>query len=34
MMEEEWLEKNRKAFEDYNKIAGEYGLYGDGRRLF
>jgi hypothetical protein len=33
-MEEELLEKNRKAFDDYNKMVNEHGLYGDDRRLF
>jgi post-segregation antitoxin (ccd killing protein) len=28
------LEKNRKAFDDYNKMVNEHGLYGDDRRLF
>ena len=32
--ENEWLETNRKAFDDYNKMVGEYGLYSDARRLF
>ena len=33
-LEKEWLETNRKAFEDYNKMVSEHGLYGDDRRLF
>jgi post-segregation antitoxin (ccd killing protein) len=33
-LEKEWLEKNRKAFDDYNKMVSEHGLYGDDRRLF
>lgn len=32
--EKEWLEANRKAFLDYNKLVSEHGLYGDDRRLF
>lgn len=34
MIEAEWLERNMKAFDDYNKMVDEYGLYGDGRRPF
>ena len=30
----EWVESNQKAFDDYNKMILEYGLYSDGRRLF
>lgn len=33
-LEKEWLETNRKAFDDYNKMVSEHGLYGDDRRLF
>lgn len=32
--EKEWLEKNRKAFDDYNRMVNEYGLFSDERRLF
>lgn len=32
--EKEWIETNRKAFDDYNRLVSEYGLYGDDRRLF
>lgn len=30
----EWLEENKKAFGDYNRLIEEHGLYSDGRRLF
>lgn len=33
-LEKEWLETNRKAFDDYNKMVSAHGLYGDDRRLF
>ena len=32
--EKEWVELNRKAFDDYNKMVNEHGLYSDERRLF
>ena len=32
--EKEWVELNRKAFDDYNKMVNEQGLYSDERRLF
>jgi antitoxin CcdA len=32
--EKEWLETNRKAFDDYNRMVNEHGLFSDGRRLF
>lgn len=32
--EKEWVETNRKAFDDYNRMVSEHGLYGDDRRLF
>jgi post-segregation antitoxin (ccd killing protein) len=32
--EKEWVEKNRKAFDDYNRMVNDYGLYSDERRLF
>ena len=32
--ENEWVETNRKAFDDYNRLVNEYGLYSDERRLF
>lgn len=32
--EKEWVDKNKKAFIDYNKMVNEYGLYCDDRRLF
>lgn len=32
--EKEWLETNRKAFDDYNKMINEHGLYSYERRLF
>lgn len=30
----DWIEENRKAFSDYNRLIEEHGLYGDSRRLF
>lgn len=30
----DWIEENRKAFSDYNKLIEEHGLYSDSRRLF
>jgi post-segregation antitoxin (ccd killing protein) len=33
-LEKEWLEANRKAFDDYNRMITEHGLFSDGRRLF
>lgn len=30
----DWIEENRKAFSDYNRLIEEHGLYSDGRRLF
>ena len=32
--EKEWLEANRKAFDDYNRMVNEQGLFSDDRRLF
>lgn len=32
--EKEWMDANRKAFDDYNRMISEYGLYSDERRLF
>lgn len=32
--QQEWIEENRKAFSDYNRLIEESGLYCDGRRLF
>ena len=32
--EKQWVEKNRKAFDDYNRMVNEHGLYSDERRLF
>lgn len=32
--QQEWIEENRKAFCDYNRLIEEHGLYSDGRRLF
>jgi|APCry1669189070_1035195.scaffolds.fasta_scaffold348835_1 antitoxin CcdA len=32
--EKEWIDKNKKAFVDYNRMINEHGLYSDGRRLF
>jgi len=32
--EKEWIDKNKKAFADYNRMVNEYGLYSDERRLF
>ena len=33
-MENDWVESNRKAFDDYNKMVSDQGLYSDDRRLF
>ena len=34
-LEKEWVEKNRKAFDDdYNRMVNEYGLYSVERWLF
>lgn len=30
----DWIEENRKAFNDYNRLIEKHGLYGDSRRLF
>lgn len=30
----DWIEENRKAFSDYNRLIEEHGLYSDSRRLF
>ncbi|MFZ4855457.1 MAG: type II toxin-antitoxin system CcdA family antitoxin [Desulfuromonadaceae bacterium] len=32
--EKEWIDKNKKAFDDYNRMINENGLYSDERRLF
>jgi len=33
-LENEWIESNRKAFNDYNRMVSEQGLFSDDRRLF
>jgi len=32
--QQEWIDENKKAFSDYNRIIEEFGLYADERRLF
>ena len=29
-----WIEENKKAFSDYNRLIEEHGMFGDDRRLF
>ncbi len=32
--QQDWVNENKKAFSDYNRIIEEYGLYADDVRLF
>ena len=29
-----WIEENKKAFSDYNRLIEEHGMFSDDRRLF